>query len=109
MKKYRIKIDSPFGRKGETFTGELICKKEDKSILAKDYPDLFEEIPDRWVPEKDECYYFIEEKEEVIASSWDDHLYHKIRLKKNNVFKTRQKAQAVLDKILKLLEEEKEV
>ena len=42
MKKYRIKIDSPFGRKGETFTGELICKKEDKSILAKDYPDLFE-------------------------------------------------------------------
>ena len=107
IKKYRYKIDTPWAQKGTCIIGE------EGYTNPGNYPDLFEEIPDRWVPGNEEYYFSIvlsgsccakiESYKNLTQSTTND------CLKDNNVFRTKEKAEAVLKKILALLEEEKEV
>lgn len=122
MKKYRCKIDSPFGKKGTIFLDNCPIILDEKTTSngfrvalgmysADDYPDLFEEIPDRWVPEEQDDFFYIQYCMAIEGRIWEpeDFPIQMEFLKSNNIFRTKEKAQAVLDKILKLLEEEKEV
>lgn len=119
MKKYRCKIDSPFGKKGEIVQGCPILLDNKTTAngeriflamyMAKDYPELFEEIPDRWMPEEREqfwCIFSLRGKLLFDSGFWDN---DKNLLDQNNVFRTKEKSEKVLKMILELLEREKEV
>ena len=104
MKKYRCKIDSPWGKKGEIINYSNMPFFDHKMP----WPDLFEEIPDRWVPQYGETYWAVE-IEDVVELKWTNDNCDNALLAANRVFRTKEKAEAVLKKILNLLEEEKEV
>ena len=123
MKKYRCKIDSPFGKKGDILAKKIYCgfkRAEDTMPAIVEYtpdvlPEMFEEIPNRWVPEEDDTFYSIDLQtnrggiDEFEGWNPERSSFHQIIFKHNNVFRTKEKAEEVLKKILQVLEEEKEV
>lgn len=108
MKKYRCKIDTPWTKKGQLVTDLLA-----DIVNAANYPDMFEEIPDRWIPNIGETHWFLRHDAEKIfcvrEAVWSGGEGDQIDLKAHNIFRTKHKAESVLAKILKLLEEEKEL
>jgi len=67
-----------------------------------------------WVPEYGERYFAIIASDKdgefmVEERFWDGYTFDIIRLKQNRVFRTKEKAEEVLKKMLQVLKENKEV
>jgi len=109
MKKYRCKIDCPGFKKDQIITDSGFSYMGFQII---DYPDCFEPLPDRWLPEEGEEYYTIMSSDfmlQVTSTNWWNFEPDQRLLEQNRVFRTKEKAKEVLKKILQVLEENKEV
>lgn len=102
VKDYRCKIDTPLHKKGEITCGG--------SFNPANYPDVYELLSDRWVPKDGEEYWEIAIESEsgsiefyVKSYIWKSKYEDKISLKQNRVFRTKEKAEEVLKKLLQVL------
>ena len=118
--KYKLLKDLPWANKGQIVSVEdspigrltaFTIYSEDNKMLGKltmtshQFYDWFEEVDERWKPERDQEYFFIDEAFEECMSDWQGDNIDKSRHRGMNLFKTAELAQRAAEQIKALLKE----
>ncbi len=63
-----------------------------------------DQVPEQWVPKDEETYFTIDF--EIWQGTWENNPMENNRIKRRNIFKTREELEVALNKIFKILEEQ---
>lgn len=118
--KYRLKKDLPWANKGQIiyadetvvggWTAWSIRDEDDKKLgvvtmNSRTFYEWFEEVDERWKPEPNETYYFMEAGGDVTETHNDGGRGDKNLISIGNCFRTRELAERAAEQIKALLKE----
>lgn len=126
MKKYIWAKDTPFAKKGDELQiisqypitsdtayvfgiirefGDSLQLDNSKTTSIKALIDTgwIEEVSTRWKPDNQEDYYYVNDYVRVVKTCWNNFYCDENRFQSNNLFKTREEAEAAAEKVKALL------